>query len=38
LICEDCAGPLVGPYNSFKGVATIARSLSLRDSSLTAAP
>jgi hypothetical protein len=30
LICEDCSGPLVGPYNSFEGVATIARGLSLR--------
>jgi hypothetical protein len=30
LICEDCSGPLVGPYNSRKGVTTLARGLSLR--------
>lgn len=30
LICEDCSGTLVGPYNSLKGVETIARGLAQR--------
>jgi hypothetical protein len=29
-VCKDCFGPGKGPYNSFRGMATIARGLALR--------